>query len=140
VEGEYKMKKAILTIVSLGLIYIFSSSFFINIVPPTKEELLGDYKSEYDNQKYTLSIAANGESKFTVKKDNLLIYEDSCQSLEIEEVDYRTFSTYNLSFDKCDKMDSSAILERDIFFNLIIGNNGSELKRIDPDANVFYKK
>ena len=87
-----------------------------------------------------MSILANGESKFTVKKDNLIIYEDNCKSLEIEKVDYRTIPAYNLSFRKCDKMDSYAILKRDMFFNLIIGNNGSELKRIDPDANVFYQK
>jgi hypothetical protein len=134
------MKKIVLLILSLGLIYIFSSDFFINIVPPTKKELSGDYKSEYNNRKYNLSILANGESKFTVKKDNLITYEDNCKSLEIEKVGYRALPAYNVSFRKCDKMDSYAILKRDMFFNLIIGNNGSELKRIDPDANVFYQK
>ena len=134
------MKKVALIIVGFVLIYIFSSSFFINIVPPKKEELLGDYKSTHDNKKYTLSILSNGESKFIVESNGSIIYEDQCRSWEMKKLDYRTFSIYNLSFTQCNKMDSSAILERDIFFNVIIGNNGSELKRIDPDANVFYRK
>jgi len=134
------MKKNVLIVISLGICYIIMSSFFINIVPPTKKELLGEYKSQYNNKKYTLSLLDNGESKFIVKKDDLIIYKDTCKSWEIEKAHYRTFPKYSLSFEKCDKMDSSTILERDKFFNIIIGNNGSELKRIDPDANIFYRK
>lgn len=134
------MKKFIYAVMALGLIYLFSSSFFIVLVSPHEQELVGNYKSEYDNKQYSLSILSNGESIFTVKKDNIVIYQDKCKAWGVNKLDYRTLPIYYLSFKECDKMDSSSILERDMFFNILIGNNGSELKRIDPDANVFYRK
>ncbi len=134
------MKKILYTVVAFGLVYLFCSSFFIVLVPPDKNELIGKYESKYDKMKYLLYIMPNGESILTVKKDDKTIYQNRCKSWKIEKMDYRTLPIYNLSFRDCDGMDFSSIIERNLLFKLQIGNNGSELKRIDPDANIFYQK
>ena len=121
-------------------LYYVLSNFFINLFPPKKNELYGQYINNYDNKVYILDIDKNGTSNFIVKENNTVIYSDNCTSYKLESQKYRTFKEYSIDFSNCKKMNSSAILKRDYLFNLLIGNNGTELKRIDPDANVFYRK
>jgi hypothetical protein len=120
--------------------YYVLSSFFINLYPPQKDEILGKYTSTYDDKIYILDIDKNGTCNFVVKENNIIIYSENCTSHEVASQKYRTFTEYSIYFNKCEKMNSSAILKRDYLFNLLIGNNGTELKRIDPDSNIFYKK
>jgi len=127
-------------IITLFITYYLLSDFFINLYPPQEDEIIGRYTSHHDDKSYTLDIKKNGTSNFIVKKNNIIIYSENCISYKLESQKYRTFTEYSIDFNKCNKMDSSAILKRDYLFNLQIGNNGTELKRIDPDSNIFYKK
>ena len=134
------MKKNILLIGVIIIVYVVASKFFINLIPPTEEELVGEYESTYENKQYKLIILPDKTTTFEVSKNNNIIYKDSCKSYNLFKVKYRTFPIYNLSFNNCKKMDSNTILERGLLFNILIGNNGSELRRIDPDVNVYFKK
>jgi len=127
------------SIFTIGLFFILSS-FIINFFPPTKKELIGTYISSYNGKNYYLDINKSGNTNFIVKNANKIIYRDICRNYEIAQVKYKKLSEYRVVFTECQGMDSSAILERNILFNLQIGNNGSEFKRIDPDSNVFYNK
>ena len=134
------MKKRVWKIVIFALSYIIASNFFIYIVPPTEKELVGKYFSKFEDKEYTLIISKNKISKFEVRENGKIIYKDECKNYHIEKAHYRTFPVYNIAFSKCIHMDSNADIERGLMFNLLIGNNGAEMERIDPDSRVYYKK
>ena len=134
------MKKIMFFTIMIAIIYLISSNFFINLIPPTEKELIGIYTSKYEDKQYELILTSDKVAKFKVIKNNNIIYTDECKIYHVEKIEYKIFPIYNLTFDNCEKMDSNTILERDIWFNILIGNNGSELKRIDPDANIYFKK
>ena len=123
----------------IGLILILSS-YMINFFPPTKKELLGIYESIYNEKHYYMDLNESGSVTFMVKKLKKIIYHDFCKNYKIEQVKYKKLSEYRIVFSDCQGMDSSAILNRQLNFDIIIGNNGTELQRIDPDENIFYKK
>ena len=112
----------------------------INFFPPTKKELLGIYESIYNEKYYYMDLNESGSVTFMVKKLKKIIYYDFCKNYKIEQVKYKKLSEYRIVFSGCQSMDSSAILDRQLNFDIIIGNNGTELQRIDPDENIFYKK
>lgn len=132
--------KYIISFFSLSLVYLILSSYFINIAPPIRKELIGRYESRYEKFDYLLIIDSNNTSVFTVRNNKKIIYTDICKNFHIEKLHYRTLAEYQVSFKNCKQMNSNAILKRGLFFNILIGNNGSEVKRIDPDSNVFYEK
>ena len=134
------MKKYIWIVGILVTGYLIASSFFIDFFPATEKELIGSYESSYEGKVYRLVISSDKTVKFEVKKNNTIIYQDICRDYNLGISDYRAFPIATLSFNKCKNMNSHAILKRDLWFNILIGNNGSELKRIDPDANVYYQK
>jgi hypothetical protein len=134
------MRRNVWIIFIVGILYFISSNFFIYLLPPSEEELFGEYTSLFENREYRLNLLPSKVAIFEVKENNNIVYKEKCESFHIEKMTYRTFPIYNLSFNNCSKMDSNAILDRSIFFNIMIGNNGTEIKRIDPDANVYYQK
>ena len=140
VEGADKMKNKILMIILLIIGYIIASKFFIDFFPVKEQELVGKYESSYEGKKYSLVIAPDKTVEFKVTENNNIIYQDTCKDYNIETEKYRVFPIHILSFNKCKNMDSNTDIKRDLWFNILIGNNGSELKRIDPDSNVYFKK
>jgi hypothetical protein len=134
------MKKILWIIATFALLYIIASKIFIYIAPPTEEEIVGKYFSKFEEKEYILTISSDKKSKLKVLQNGKVFYEDECEKYHIEKAHYRTFSTYYLAFSKCKQMDSHAILKRGLLFNILIGNDGTEMERIDPDANVFYRQ
>ena len=128
----------IIGILAIG--YIIASNFFINFFPPTEKELAGNYESHYENKVYRLMISSDKTVSLEVKKNNTILYQDTCRNYSLKMEDYGVFPIATLSFNKCKNMDSNTILKRDLWFNVLIGNNGSELRRIDPDENIYFKK
>ena len=120
--------------------YMIASSFFIDFFPATEKELIGSYESHYEGKVYRLVISADKTAIFEVVENNNTIYQDICRNFNLKTANYRVFPIYTLSFNKCKNMNSHTILKRDLWFNILIGNNGSELRRIDPDTNVYFKK
>ncbi len=134
------MKRYIWIIGILAIGYIIASNFFINFFPPTEKELAGNYESHYENKVYRLMISSDKTVSLEVKKNNTILYQDTCRDYSLEMEDYGVFPIATLSFNKCKNMDSNTMLKRDLWFNVLIGNNGSELRRIDPDENIYFKK
>ena len=134
------MKRYMWIIGILAIGYIIASNFFINFFPPTEKELAGNYESHYENKVYRLMISSDKTVSLEVTKNNTILYQDTCRDYSLEMEDYGVFPIATLSFNKCKNMDSNTILKRDLWFNVLIGNNGSELRRIDPDENIYFKK
>lgn len=123
------------------IILLVINNLLVYVYPVSPKELEGNYTSLFENIEYTMVIKKNGYSVITAKNklNNKILNIEQCKKIDIKNIHYRTLPIHTVSFSKCSDMDFDAYVDRDLF-GIKIGNNGTEMKRIDPDLNVYFRK